>query len=120
MQKPWCGARVKRCRGQGRGSGLLADHLNWSATNGIAPTLRFGFAVDGGSGFVENLSTRFRSIPKKCHCGQAAASPEGPIPDAGDAVGDRDARQATAAIEGRLPDAGDAIRNRDTRQALAE
>ena len=36
--------------------------------------------------------------------GQATA-----IPDAGDAVGDRDARQAAAVREGEIPDAGDRI-----------
>ena len=41
------------------------------------------------------------------------------MPDAGDAVRNRDARQATAVIEGKLPDAGNAVRNRDARQTLA-
>ena len=45
---------------------------------------------------------------------------EGSIPDAGNAVRDRDARQALAALEGSIPDAGDAIRDRDTRQAAGE
>ncbi len=36
-------------------------------------------------------------------------SEEGLIPDAGDAIRDRDARQAGAAYEGALPDAGDRI-----------
>ncbi len=31
------------------------------------------------------------------------------LPDAGDAIRNRDARQAGAAIEGTIPDAGDAI-----------
>ncbi len=44
---------------------------------------------------------------------------EGLIPDAGDAIRDRDARQAGAVVEGSSPDAGDAIRDRDTRQAGA-
>ena len=41
------------------------------------------------------------------------------IPDAGDAVGDGDARQASAAIECAIPDAGDAVGNGDARQASA-
>ena len=38
-------------------------------------------------------------------------SAERPLPDAGDAVGDRDAGQAGAGIERIVPDAGDAIGN---------
>ena len=40
-------------------------------------------------------------------------------PDAGDAVGNGDARQAAAAIECVIPDAGDAVGNGDARQAAA-
>ena len=40
------------------------------------------------------------------------------IPDAGDAVGDDDARQASAAIECEVPDAGDAVADGDARQAM--
>ena len=39
------------------------------------------------------------------------------LPDAGDAVGNGDARQASAVIECVMPDAGDAIGNGDARQA---
>ena len=46
----------------------------------------FGFAVDGGGCLLENPTNQFRSIPKKCHRGQAGASREGLIPDAGDGV----------------------------------
>ena len=48
-----------------------------------------------------------------------AAQPEKASPDAGDAITNRDARQAAAVTEGTLPDAGDAIRDRDARQAGA-
>ena len=41
------------------------------------------------------------------------------IPDAGDAVGNGDARQAAAVIECVIPDAGDAVGNGDARQAAA-
>ena len=41
------------------------------------------------------------------------------IPDAGDAVGDGDARQASAVIECVTPDAGDAVADGDARQASA-
>ena len=41
------------------------------------------------------------------------------IPDAGDAVGNGDARQASAARECVIPDAGDAVGNGDARQASA-
>ena len=40
-------------------------------------------------------------------------------PDAGDAVGNGDARQAPAVIECDIPDAGDAVGNGDARQASA-
>ena len=40
-------------------------------------------------------------------------------PDAGDAVGNGDARQAAAVIECVIPDAGDAVGNGDARQAAA-
>ena len=40
-------------------------------------------------------------------------------PDAGDAVGNDDARQASAATECVSPDAGDAVANGDARQAAA-
>ena len=39
-------------------------------------------------------------------------------PDAGDAVGNGDARQASAATECVIPDAGDAVGNGDARQAV--
>ena len=44
---------------------------------------------------------------------------EGVIPDAGDAIRNRDARQFSALFKGKPPDAGDAITNRDARQAGA-
>ena len=44
---------------------------------------------------------------------------EGPIPDASNAITNRDARQAAAVIECTIPDAGDALRNCDARQAGA-
>ena len=40
---------------------------------------------------------------------QAAATKEGGIPDAGDAIRNRDARQAVAVFEGPNPDTGDRI-----------
>ena len=40
-------------------------------------------------------------------------------PDAGDAVGDDDARQATAVTECAHPDTGDAVGDGDARQAVA-
>ena len=51
--------------------------------------------------------------------GQAGAARERIVPDAGDAVGDRDAGQAGAAIERIVPDAGDAVGDRDAGQAGA-
>ena len=51
--------------------------------------------------------------------GQAGAAIERPVPDAGDAVGDRDAGQAGAARERIVPDAGDAVGDRDAGQAGA-
>ena len=42
---------------------------------------------------------------------------ERPVPDAGDAVGDRDAGQAGADIERIVSDAGDAVGDRDAGQA---
>ena len=99
-----------------RGSGFLADELNWPSRERVPPALGFGFAVDGGSGFIENSSPILGSIPRKGHCGQAFAAIEGPRLDAGDAVWDRDARQAFALTEGGMPDAGNAVRDRDARQ----
>ena len=116
------GERLRHAdRGGVRESGLLADQLYRSTTKSLAPALRFGFAVDGGGCAGENVVMRllFRSIPKKCHSGQAAAHNEGVVPETGNAGGDRDARQAAAASEGPLLDAGDAIRNRDARQTGA-
>ena len=46
-----------------------------------------------------------------------AADRERTVPDAGDAVGDRDVGQAGAAIERTVPDAGDAVGDRDAGQA---
>ena len=40
-------------------------------------------------------------------------------PDAGDAVGNGDARQAQCSTECAIPDAGDAVGNGDARQAAA-
>ena len=82
----------QRKRGVHRGLWLLANQLDRPPPPNLPPTLGFGFAVDGGGGFVENPFTRFRSIPKKCDCGQAAAFIEGQIPDAGDTVRYRDTR----------------------------
>ena len=103
---------------------LLANQLYWPTTPSVIPALGFGFAVDGGGCVIENLFTRFRSIPKrsipkKCHSGQAFALLEGTPPDAGDAIRDRDARQAGAPREGTLPDAGDTVRDGDAGQAIA-
>ncbi len=101
------------------GSGLLADELHWPTAPRLTPTLRFGFAVDGGGCVFENLSTRFRSISKKPHCGQTVAGFEGQTPDAGDAIMNCDAREVATYREGPNPDAGGAIRNRDASQAAA-
>ncbi len=50
---------------------------------------------------------------------QAATAKEGTLPDAGDVVGDCDARQAMTPAEGSLLDGGDAVRDRDTCQVSA-
>ena len=60
-------------RGGVLGSGLLADELYWPTPKSLTPALRFGFAVDGGDGLVENEFIPFRSTPKKCYRGQANA-----------------------------------------------
>ena len=52
--------------------------------------------------------------------GQAGAVIERIVPDAGDAVGDRDAGQAGAGSERIVSDAGDAVGDRDAGQAGAE
>ena len=44
---------------------------------------------------------------------------KGLIPDAGNAVRDRDARQAAAGPEGTTPNADDAVGDRDVRQTAA-
>ncbi len=99
--------------------GFLADQLHWPTPKPLTPALRFGFAVDCWCGIPENLFTLFRSIPKKYHCGQAGAATEGPSPDAGNTVRDRETGQACAITEGDPPDAGDAVGYRDARQASA-
>ena len=50
---------------------------------------------------------------------QAGAEAEGVTLDAGNVIRNRDARQAAAVIEGPIPDAGDAVRNIDARQSGA-
>ena len=62
---------------------LLADQLDRPVAPSITPTFSFGFAVDGGSGFVENFFPFLRSIPKKYYYDQIIASIEGRILDAG-------------------------------------
>ena len=121
--------------------GLLTNQLYRPTTKSITPAFGFGFAVDGGGCALENLSTRFRSIPKKCHFGQAfaaqegripdpsdtirncddcqASGPESAVPDAGDAVGYSDACQAGTVIEGIGPDPSDAVTNGDACHAGA-
>ena len=94
-------------RTMNQGLWLLTNQLYRPSCKSVTPTLCFGFAVDGGGGSGENILPFFRSIPKKCHCGQVGALKEGPIPDAGNAIRNRDARQAFAATEGRTPDAGE-------------
>ena len=86
---------------------LLTNQLYRPTTKSVTPAFGFGVAVDGGGGSSENILPFLRSIPKKCHCGQVGALKEGPIPDAGNAIRNRDARQAFAATEGRTPDAGE-------------
>ena len=116
MRGVGCGARYSLNRAE---LGLLTDELNWSSGERITPSLRFGFAADGGWGFCKNLFSRFRSIPKKCHTGQVAAGTEGPTPDAGDTIRDRDSRQFGTVTEGFPSYTGDAVRYRDTCQAPA-
>ena len=101
-----------------QGLWLLADQLYRPTPKSITPAFGFGVAVDGGGGSSENILPFLRSIPKKCHCGQAFAFIEGHIPDTGDTVRNGDACQASAP-ESAISDAGDAVRNRDTRQAGA-
>jgi hypothetical protein len=72
-----------------------------------------------GGGSEENNVTRFlfRSIPKKCHCGQVPAVIEGLKTNTGDAVRNRNTGQLIAVLKGISPDAGNAITNCDARQA---
>ena len=99
--------------------GFLADQLHWPSRERITPALCFGFAVDGGGRLFESVFCHLRGIPKKCHCCQAGAATKGKLPDAGDVVTNRDARQAAAGAEGPIPNAGDPFTYRDARQALA-
>ena len=101
-----------------QGLWLLTNQLYRPSFKSITPTLCFGFAVDGGGGAAKSQAlVIFWSIPKKGHRGEAAALKEGPIPDAGNAIRNRDAHKAPAILEGIPPNAGNAIRNRDARQA---
>ena len=62
--------------------------------------------------FIEqnSIDTRVIQVPRaNLNRRQAGALIEGTLPDAGDAVRDRDARQAGAVFEGPLPEAGDRI-----------
>ena len=62
--------------------------------------------------FIEknSIDTRVIQVPHaNLNHRQAGAFKEGVIPDAGDAITNRDARQAGAAVEGILTDAGDGI-----------
>ena len=61
---------------QSGASGFLADELHWPSPKSLTPGLGFGFAVDGGGCVIEKIS-QLRSIPKKCHCGQAVTETEG-------------------------------------------
>ena len=101
-----------------QGLWLLTNQLYRPTSKSVTPALCIRFAVDGGSSTFKNIWPFFRSIPKKCHCGQASAPIAGMIPDAGDAVTNRDACQTGAVHEGSLPDAGDSIRYRDALQAM--
>ena len=105
------------CRVGGR-SGLLADELHWPTTPSLTPALRFGSAVDGWRSFVEWIFS-LRGIPKKCDTRQVGAVTEGELPDAGDAIRNRDIFQVGAVSEGYISDADDGIRNRDIFQAGA-
>ena len=75
----------------GRGSGLLADQLNWPSRERIAPALRFGFAVDRGGSLFESFFCHLRLISKEGYRGQVAATSEGFGLDVGNVIGDRDA-----------------------------
>ena len=103
----------------GRGSGFLADQLYRPPRKSLTPALRFGFAVDDRGRIFENFFPRFRCIPKKCHRCEAAAVKEGIVPNVGDAIANRDARQAGALTEGHRSDASNTIRNCDTCQFAA-
>tara|TARA_R110002167_G_scaffold132171_1_gene316346 strand:+ start:356 stop:592 length:237 start_codon:yes stop_codon:yes gene_type:complete len=75
--------------------------------------------VCGGYTTERITSNSGSSCSKTVDCGKAAAAIECDSPDAGDAVGNSDARQASAAIECVTPDAGDTVANGDARQASA-
>ena len=77
-------------------------------------------APAGGSGhvvddrivcIVERIRSQAGGIPQAIDARQAAGR-ERIVPDGGDAVGDRDARQAGAPIERPEPDGSDAVGNR--------
>ena len=99
-----------------QGLGLLTNQLYRPTTKSIAPTLRFGFAVDGGWRTFESAASDLRRITKKCHSRQTSASIKGPAADVGNALCDNDARQAGAPNEGIPPDTSNAIRNHDNLQ----
>ena len=85
---------------RGRWLWHLANQLYRPATPSITPTVRIGFAVNGGGGSGENIFPFLRSIPKKCHCSQALTVKESRIPDAGNAIRNYYVFKATASIEG--------------------
>ena len=81
------------------GLGLLTNQLYRPPAPSGAPTLGFGFAVDGWSGVYEICYILGR-IPKKCYSGQAATVIERAPRNASNAIWNRDARQAGAVTEG--------------------
>ena len=92
-----------------QGLWLLTNQLYRPTSKSVTPALCIRFAVDGGSSTFKNIWPFFRSIPKKCHSFQAHAVIEGALPDAGDAVANRDAGQVGATSEGTISNAGDGL-----------
>jgi len=78
-----------------------------ASSKGYPATRSARQVIDGRRAAVEHVQTKARGVALKIHSSQAGAPGEHIVPDAGDAVGDRDAAQAVAVNERIVTDAGD-------------
>ena len=68
---------------------------------------------------MEHVGAESRRIPHEANALQSSATPERPVADGGDAVGEGYARQTSAPPEGQFADGGDAAGEGHGRQSTA-